>query len=449
MPYLLNFVYLLIIAAASPWLIWAAWRHGKYRAGFREKFLGLVPERRGDEPCVWIHAVSVGEVLLVAALVKELKQRRPDARIVLSATTKTGLELARKKYPELSTFYAPLDFSWAVRRAIRRLRPSLVVLAELELWPNLIRAAGEVGARTAVVNGRLGEKSHRGYRRIRPLVRRVLAKLDLVAAQNPDCGRRFLDLGAPAERVVVTGSLKYDGAETDRRNPKTVRLAELAGLTAGDVVWLAGSTQEGEEATALGIFGRLAAEFPRLRLILVPRHPERFDDVARQCERSGLRFARRSNLAARQETAGAGRRAGAPWQVLLVDAVGELGAWWGTADAAFVGGSFGDRGGQNMLEPAAYGAAVSFGPNTWNFREIVAQLLSAQGAEMVRDAERLEQFVRRCLTDQAFAARLGGNARRLVAENLGATKRTIDLLVPLLDGPLVVAPRAAHPARAA
>jgi 3-deoxy-D-manno-octulosonic-acid transferase len=446
MPYLLNLVYLLVIAAASPWLIWAAWRHGKYREGFREKLLGLVPERRGDEACVWIHAVSVGEVLLVDTLVKELRRLRPEASIVVSATTKTGLELARKKYPELAVFYAPLDFSWAVRRAMRRLRPSLVVLAELELWPNLIRAAVEAGARTAVVNGRLGEKSHRGYRRIRPLVRRLTAKLDLIAAQNAEYAARFLDLGAPGERVVVTGSLKYDGAQTDRRNPKTVGLAELAGLAPGDAVWLAGSTQEGEEATALEIFERIAPEFPHLRLILVPRHPERFDEVARLAGASGLRFVRRSALPSREVDAPSGA---ANWQVLLVDAVGELGAWWGAADIAFVGGSFGDRGGQNMLEPAAYGAAVSFGPNTWNFREIVAQLLSAEGAAVVRDGGELERFVRRSLTDPEYIATLGANARRLVAANLGATQRTIDLLLPLIDGPCVANDCPAHRRRAA
>jgi 3-deoxy-D-manno-octulosonic-acid transferase len=438
MPYLLNLVYLLVIAAASPWLIWAAWRHGKYREGFREKFLGLVPRRTGDEPCIWIHAVSVGEVLLVGTLVKQMGRARPGAAIVLSATTKTGLELARKKYPELATFYAPLDFSWAVRRAMRRLRPSLLVLAELELWPNLIRAAREAGVRTAVVNGRLGERSHRGYRRIRPLVRRVLGRLDLVAVQNREYAERFLDLGAPGERVVVTGSLKYDGAETDRGNPKTAALAKLAGLSADDTVWLAGSTQEGEEATAIEIFRKLAPEFPHLRLILVPRHPERFAEVARLSTESGLRFARRSTLSPGDLS----------WQVLLVDAVGELGAWWGTADIALVGGSFGDRGGQNMLEPAAYGAAVSFGPNTWNFREIVAQLLAAAGAAVVRDSDQLERFVRRCLTEPEYAATLGANARRLVAANLGATERTIERLLPLVDGS-AVASTATMSARAA
>jgi 3-deoxy-D-manno-octulosonic-acid transferase len=427
MPYLLNLVYLLVIAAASPWLSWAAWRHGKYREGFREKFLGQVPRRSGDQPCVWIHAVSVGEVLLVGTLVKELRRARPYWTIVVSTTTKTGYELARKKYPDLTTFYAPLDFSWAVRRAVRRLRPSLLVLAELELWPNLIRAAREAGARTAVVNGRLGEKSHRGYRRIRPLVRRVLAGLDFVAVQNREYAERFLDLGTPAERVVVTGSLKYDGAETDRGNPKTTALSRLARIAPDDVVWLAGSTQDGEEAAVLSIFVRLAAEFPRLRLILVPRHPERFEEVARLCAECGLSAARRTALPASSDAE--------PWRVLLVDAVGELGAWWATAQIAFVGGSFGDRGGQNMLEPAAYGAAVSFGPNTWNFREIVAQLLAVEGAHVVRDAAELEAFVRRTLTDSEYAARLGRKARELVAANLGATKRTVDLLLPLVGQP--------------
>lgn len=430
MPYLLNFVYLALLVAVSPWLAYAAIRKGKYRAGFAEKFLGLVPMRAADAaPCVWIHAVSVGEAALISSLVKRLRAERPDWQIVISTTTHTGLETARKKYPDITSFYCPLDFSWAVRTALRRIKPNLLVLAELELWPNLITAANEAEVPVAVVNGRLGERSFRGYSRVKPLMRRLLNRLAVVAVQNEEYRERFAALGCDTRRLATTGSLKFDGAVSDRRNPNTLRLGELAGVASDDVVFLAGSTQEGEEAAALEAYRAAVAEFPRLRLILVPRHPDRFAEVAELGLASGFRFRRRTEL----DGLSRGQLAAEPWQVLLVDAIGELGAWWGLARIAFVGGSFGNRGGQNMLEPAAYGAAVSFGPNTWNFRDIAAALVGAGGAGVVADPTALTSFVGRCLHDPAFAAELGDRARRLVAANLGATERTTALLLPLVD----------------
>jgi 3-deoxy-D-manno-octulosonic-acid transferase len=423
---LLNTVYLAIIAVASPLIVWQSFRTGKYREGFREKLLGLVPRRVGNSACIWIHAVSVGEVNLVATLLRELRAAHPTWQFVVSTTSRTGYELACKKYADFTVFYCPLDFSWAVRNAIRRIRPSILMLAELELWPNLISAAKEHGARVAIINGRLSDHSFPGYRRIRPFVASMLRQIDLIAAQNEESARRFLALGAPAHAVQVTGSLKYDGAQTDRQNPRTQALRELAGISADDIVFLAGSTQEPEEQIALDVFRRLSPAYPRLRLILVPRHPERFNEVANHLDASNFRWTRRSLLAPRSSPPASAR-------VLLVDSVGELGAWWGAAHVAFVGGSFGTRGGQNMLEPAAYGAAVSFGPNTRNFRDIVASLLSADAAVVVNDAAGLEGFVDRCLTDPAYAAALGHRAQNLVRSQLGATARTVTLVNSLLQ----------------
>ncbi len=424
---ILNAVYLLLFLAGLPWFLWAAWRKGKYREGYAEKFLGRVPPRMSDRPCVWLHAVSVGEVNLLDSLLQAIARRRPDAECVISTTTHTGMDLARRKYPQHTVFYCPLDFTWAAAEAVRRVRPNVLVLTELELWPNLIAAARRQGASVAVVNGRLSERSFRGYRRIRLLLRRVFGQIDLVAVQDPTYAERFLALGARPETVHVTGSMKYDGAPTDRSNPATRRLAELAGFAPDDAVFLAGSTQEGEEEAALAAFTELAGEFPRLRLVLVPRHPERFDAVGRLLDRSGAAWVRRSQLPA---TEGTGPAPAA--RILLVDSVGELGAWWGAAHVAFVGGSLGSRGGQNMIEPAAYGAAVSFGPNTRNFRDIVAALLARDAAVVVADRAELEGFVRRCLEQPHWAAELGNRARRHVGEQLGATERTVELLEPLL-----------------
>jgi 3-deoxy-D-manno-octulosonic-acid transferase len=423
--YLLNLFYILLILMASPWLLWQALRKGKYREGYAAKFLGRVPRRSSNNKCLWFHAVSVGEVNLLAPLLGKIRQERPDWECVISTTTMTGMALARKKYADLLVFYCPLDFTWAVKTAMRRIRPDVLVLAELELWPNLIRFARRSGARVAVINGRLSEHSFHGYRRIRWLVSRLLRQIDVLAVQDAAYAQRFRDLGADPQTVHVTGSMKYDGAQTDRNNPTTCRLWELAGFADNDIVLLAGSTQEPEEEAVLEVYRQLTGQWPRLRLVLVPRHPDRFEAVARLLRDSNLPWQRRTEL----EQQGSNPAA----RILLVDMVGELDAWWGTAAIAFVGGSLGNRGGQNMIEPAAYGAAVSFGPNTRNFRDIVAAMLAAESAVVVANAEELARFVRRCLEEPEYASALGKRARQLVLSQLGATERTFQLLATLID----------------
>lgn len=428
MRYLLNLLYLALLLAVAPWLVYRAIRHGKYREGYAEKLLGRVPRRTSGRPCVWLHAVSVGEVNLLSPLIERIARRHSDWRCVVSTTTRTGMALARKKYPDLTVFYCPLDFSWATARAMRRVRPNVLVLAELELWPNLIGAAKRSGAKVAVVNGRLSENSYGGYRKIRPLLARLLGRLDLVAVQDATYAERFLALGARPPSVRVTGSMKYDGAVTDRNNPATRRLGELAGFADDDIVFLAGSTQEPEEEAAVEVFRRLSPRWPRLRLVLVPRHPERFEAVARMLDASGIAWRRRTELSTDGDTTDATTSA----RVLLVDVVGELGAWWGTAHIAFVGGSLGRRGGQNMIEPAAYGAAVSFGPNTRNFRDIVSAMLRRGAAVVVADVDALTEFVTHCLEHPEDAESLGRRAKGFVQEQFGATERTLSLLEELV-----------------
>ncbi len=427
MPYLLNLIYLALIGLASPWLLYCAVCKQKYRQGWAAKLLGFVPLRRSQRPCIWWHAVSVGEVNLLPALVTEWKRRRPEWDCVVSTTTRTGYELARKRFPNESVFYCPLDFTWSVRRALRRVRPDVFVLAELELWPNLIRAAHRRGVRVAVVNGRLSDHSFRGYRRIRWFVRRVVRQIDLVAVQNPRYASRFAQLGAPTTAIHVTGSIKFDGARGDRDQPATRALRRLWGLADHHHVLLAGSTQAPEESMAVEAFRAVLADRDAWRLIVVPRHPERFDDVAQMLRGTGLAWQRRSTL----ESQGADPAA----RVLLVDTIGELGAWWGTADIGFVGGSMGQRGGQNMIEPAAYGLAVCFGPNTWNFRDIVRMLLDRNAAVVVHDQDQLNAFVRQCVENPAETRTLGEAARRCVLEQQGATNRTVHDLLKLVPPP--------------
>ena len=425
MSWLLNGVYLLLLILFLPILGYRAIRYQKYRKNFGTRFWGIapkLPEKKPGGVRLWFQAVSVGEVNLLKPIFWQIANLHPDWELVISSTSKTGLELAKRTFPDHVVFPCPLDFHWAVRRAMRRIQPDLLVLAELELWPNLIAAAKKSGARVAIVNGRISDKSFPKYRRIRPLLRRVFRSVELVAAQDAESAARFLAVGAADDSLKITGSIKFDGVATDRNNPKTTALAALAGIVPDDLVFLAGSTQEPEEALAVETFRTLAPDFPRLRLIVVPRHPERFDAVAGMLDASGLSWTRRSTLNGEPPKE----------RILLVDTVGELGAWWGTAHIAFVGGSMGSRGGQNVLEPAGYGAAVSFGPNTKNFRDITAMMLRANAAVVVADGNELTAFVRRALSEPLFAERLGQNAQNLVLAQCGATRVTVSYLAALL-----------------
>jgi 3-deoxy-D-manno-octulosonic-acid transferase len=427
MPYLLDLIYLILLVGAAPWLVYRSWTTGRYREGWAEKVLGRSPLRIGDRPCIWFHAVSVGEVLLLRPLVAGLAKRRPGWEIVISTTTATGLGVARRTFPELVTFYAPLDFSWAVRRAVARVRPSVLALVELELWPNLVAAAKRRGARVAIVNGRLSSRSHRGYRKIRRPLSATFRRIDRVAAQSPEYAERFVDLGIPGPRVKVTGSVKYDGLETNRDNPRTLLLRRELGLSASELVFVAGSTMEGEEPIAWRAYGEARRVHPRLRLVLVPRHPERCDRLAQWLRGQGERVQRLSQGAAAQVIGNE------PPPVILIDTVGELGAVWGLADVAFVGGSLlPGRNGQNMMEPAAYGASVLFGPYTANFRDAVEGLLARDGARRVADADELARALIADLDDPDAACQRGAAARAFVLAQNGASMRTLAELESLV-----------------
>ena len=477
MGILLNICYIIVILFTWPYFLIQSWRHGKYREGFRAKFLGDIPEspdnyhRNGiiTEPQrLWFHAVSVGEAVLISPLVARLcrgsadhetaengavKNRPLDVDVVISTTSQTGQAVARQRYPDRTIFYAPLDFTWAVRRALRRIRPTTLVLVELEIWPNLIRISHLAGVRIVVVNGRISEHSFNGYRRFRWWLRPIFESLDQVCAQDEASAQRFMKLGVPADHVVVTGSLKYDGAQTDRNNPATQRLCRLAGLPPfsaenvtvknAPIIFMAGSTQPGEDEMAIDIFRKLAPSHPELRLILVPRHPERFAAVWELCRNAGYPALRRSeirkknNMDGRKDTEhtsaehlNVGHSDHPDWRILLVDTVGELSAWWGMAAIAMVGGSFppGSRGGQNMIEPAGFGAAVCFGTDTRNFRDIVATLLAADAARIIHDATELESFVAGCLDNPESTLELGRRAQEIVLRQQGAVHRTFEHL---------------------
>jgi len=434
MPFALNVIYSAALVIFSPWLFYRWIRAGKYREGWREKFLGRAPWRIGDQPCLWFHAVSVGEVLLLRPLVREMARRRPNWEVVISTSTTTGLAVARRTYPDLVTFYAPLDFSWSTRHAIARIRPTVLALVELELWPNLIRAAKRAGAKVAIINARLSPRSYRGYRSLRGPLQPTLGRIDIVAAQNVEYARRFVNLGIPSHRVSVTGSVKYDGLESDRNNVKTRELRQLLGLASTDLVFVAGSTMEGEEAAVLAAYSAARRQHLGLRLILVPRHAERFESVALWLIEQRYTVVRRSRLKTPVP-----RTPGRSPPVILIDTIGELGAIWGLADVAFVGGSLrAGRGGQNMMEPAAYGASVMFGPHIANFRETVEQLLDRNAARQVADTEELTRGLLEDLDDPEAAAARGAAGRDFVLAQNGAAGRTLIELDRLVESSLAL-----------
>lgn len=419
MAWLLNLLYLLVWLAASPWLLWRRWRWGKNRRGWGQKLLGLGSVPAPNKPRIWLHAVSVGEVNLLAPILAELS-RRGDFEFAISTTTETGFDLARQKYPQHLVFFAPFDFSWAVRRTLRQLVPSLIVLAELELWPNWIRAAQQQGIPVVVINGRLSAKSFVGYRRWRPLVSPMFRRMTLVLAQSQEYAERFIALGTPAERVVVTGNVKFDNAEPRRAAELAQALRFQYGIQSGDPVLVGGSTQPDEDRMLISVFERLRGEFPQLRLVLVPRHPEKAKPLQTSLRGGAWSYQFRS-LAATAE------RVSRP-DIIVVDVIGELAAWWTLALVSYVGGSLGSRGGQNMIEPAACGSVVCFGPNTQNFRDVVELLLQSKAAMVVRDEEELGSLIRRALSEPTWATTIGQRAAELVAAHKGAAGRTADLI---------------------
>lgn len=424
MPFILDLFYLILLALLSPWLLWRALATGRYRRHLRQRCFGhLHLPNPLHQPVAWFHGVSLGEVQMLGVLINAFCHRHPDWLVVVSSTTDTGLAEARKRFPNLGVLPWPLDFSWAVANALDRIAPDVVILAESELWPNFLRAANHRNIPILVINGRISPRSQARLARLAPIVRPLLLdRVSHFAVQAQPYADRLRQLGVPAQRICVTGSIKYDGASGDRNAPRVWELRRLLGLNASNPerIWVAGSTHAPEEAIVIACYSRLKARFPDLRLILVPRHPDRFEEVARLLERSGLAFVRRSRLTAPLPTMP---------EVVLLDTVGELSAAWGLADVAFTGGSLdGHRGGQSMIEPAGYGTPTLFGPHVWNFRQPAQQLVDAGAARIIANATELENALAELLADDALRQRMGHAARELVRAQQGATERTLDVI---------------------
>jgi 3-deoxy-D-manno-octulosonic-acid transferase len=410
-----------------PYWLYHILRHGKYRAGFSER-LGKVPARllaadnipSSARRIIWVHAVSVGEVLAVSGLVEEMRRSFPEHRVLVTTTTDTGQEMARRHFGEQNVFYFPMDFGFAIRPYLRALRPELVVLAETEFWPNFLRLVRGSGARVAVVNARLSDRSWPGYRRFGWALRGVLAHVDLFLAQTQQDCSRLQAIGADPERVRVAGNLKFDVGSPEPPPIVESLRRSLAGEGAGPVL-VCGSTVEGEEAPLVKAFESVRAEHPRAVMMLVPRRPERFDQVALLLEQLGIPSLRRSHWAGE---ALAGR-------VFLVDSIGELAALYALADVAFVGGSLVPQGGHNVIEPAQHGVAIVVGNHTENFRDMVALFQSRDAVRIVSLPE-LPLTLMRLLADAGERRALGQRARETMRSQTGARARTLEALKTLL-----------------
>ena len=421
-----------------PYWLYQVARHGKYRRGLAER-LGKVPARLtsagASSRVIWIHAVSLGEVLAVSGLADSMQNSFPRHRIVLSTTTDTGQDLARKRFGEENVFYFPMDFAFAIRPYWRGLQPEMVVLAETEFWPNFLRLAHAGGARIAVVNARISDRSLPRYQRFRWALRKMLAHIDLFLAQTPQDGERLISIGAEPTRVQVTGNLKFDVSLPSPPAIVESLRQSLQAEGAGPVL-VCGSTVEDEERLLLKAFENVRVEHPRAVMILAPRHPERFDSVAILLQQLDIPFQRRSRWQGEPLAGG----------VFLVDTIGELAALYGLADVAFVGGSLVPRGGHNIIEPAQHGVAIVTGNHTENFRDIVGLFQSRDAVRIVGIAE-LPLTLMQLLENDAERRALGRRAKETMQSQMGATARTLEALKALLaepGDPPVTSAQAAH-----
>jgi 3-deoxy-D-manno-octulosonic-acid transferase len=428
-----NILFTLFFVLSAPYYFLKMYRRGNWQAGFGQRF-GIYDSKFKqaitNRHVLWMHAVSVGEVNLCTHLIRALEARLPNLKIVVSTTTSTGMgELLKKLPSHVSKIYYPVDRRSCVSRALGLIRPEAVVLVEAEIWPNFIWRARDMGLPLFLVNARLSERSFPRYKRFAFLFRPLFAAFAGVGAQTEADAPRLRELGCREDAIHVVGNLKFDAAKLDEKRLLNVpAMLRQIGVPADATLLTGGSTHAGEEVLLAEQFLRLRARFPKLFLIVVPRHFERGKEIGRELEERGVKFIYRSEITANTQLK--------PGEVdcLLVNTTGELKYFYEHASVIFVGKSLTAQGGQNPIEPGALGKAMVFGPHMQNFADVTRSFLAQDGAVQVRDAGELEQAVGNLLSDPARREQLGRNALKVVRENLGAIERTVDMIVRHLDG---------------
>ncbi len=427
MRILIDFVYLLAAIGYSPILIYRAIRYNRYRAGWNQRF-GIINRKFPEKKCIWLHAVSVGEVNAAKTIVEELKNTFLDFEIVISTTTDTGFARATNIFGEkFKVFYFPLDFSFIMLRAFRMIRPSICLLMEQEVWPNFVNLAQLLDVPVIVVNGRISDKAFARYKKLKLISGIIYRKVTLILAQTEEYAQRFITIGTPAEKVIVTGSLKYDTAQTEDKVEGADALATQLNIT-NERLWIAGATGPGEEIILLDVFTNLSTQqqFKDLRLVIVPRKPERFDEVAQLIKDAGFDFVRYSDIK------NTDARCPDKTPVILGDTMGDLRKFYSLSTIIFVGRSLVPMGGSDMMEAAALGKPTLFGPHAFNFRQAVDALLKDEGAVMVKDEHDLLQTIQKGLTNTDFAQKIAHNGQEVIKKNQGATAKTINQITKFL-----------------
>ena len=415
--------YNLLFYLLTPVICLRLWWRGRRVPGYRQRWserFGFMPAIPTQRPVIWVHSVSVGETIAAAPMIKLLQTAFPGHVIAVTTTTPTGSERVRAMLGDsVYHCYAPYDLPDAVARTLDRLHPQCLVIMETELWPNLVRQCHRRGVPVIVANARLSAKSARSYARFGSLTEPMLSQLSMVAAQHSDDGNRFVQLGLPTEKLAITGNIKFDLTLTPDQIQAAEQLRQEWRGEAQRPVWLAASTHQGEEEIVLTAFEGVHHSFPSALLVLVPRHPDRFDAIADLCEKRGFSLVRRSR----------GEAPDSDTDVLLGDTMGELQLMFGACDLAFVGGSLVPVGGHNLLEPAAWKKPVLSGPELFNFSQVSTLLLAANGLEICEDAEQLSRRVTALLEDGPRRKSLGEAAYTVVEANRGATHRLIEIIV--------------------
>jgi len=429
---LYNILFLFFFALSAPYYFWRMRRRGNWRPGFAERFARYHSELKQaltNRHIVWIHAVSVGEVNLCTQIIRALELRAPNVKFVVSTTTTTGMAELRRRLPRrISKIYYPVDRRKFVARALAVINPQAVVLVEAEIWPNFLWRAQDIRIPVFLANARLSGKSFRGYKRFGFLFRPLFASFAGVGVQNEEEAARLREVGCRPAAVRVVGNLKFDAAKLDERHALDVpAMLRQLGVPPDAQILVAGSTHDGEELILAEIARRLRSRFPKLFLVLVPRHFERCRELGRKLRDRHVKMIYRSEIA-RDARFGTGEV-----ECLLVNTTGELRYFYEHATVVFVGKSLTATGGQNPIEPGALGRAMVFGPNMQNFADVTRSFLAQNAAIQARNTEQLEDALRGLFADETRRAELGRNALKVVRENLGAVDRTVEMILEHLE----------------